>query len=134
LSDGVNLSDGVCNCLFITKQRGVADMIFNKQTTQERAGEIISEYRNKLNSWRPKFNNAFTLYDANGKEWKKVDASEIKEVARAEAWEGMPTKAIDYLKSLDEWDADIFKEVTGIDAKNDLHGKEVKVTKRGQQQ
>lgn len=36
-----------------------------------------------------------------------------------EAWKDMPKDAIDYLKSLPEFNADIFKRVTGIDAKVD---------------
>ena len=131
-SNGVNGSYGVYNCLFIINQRGVADMVFNKQTTQERASLIIQEYREKLNSWTPKYNNAFKLYDANGKEWKNVDASQIQEVDNKTAWEGMPKDAIDYLKSLPEWDANIFKEITGIDTNEvNLSGSEVSVTVNG---
>jgi phosphomannomutase len=107
-------------------------MVFNKQTTQERASLIIQEYREKLNSWTPKYNNAFKLYDANGKEWKNVDASQIQEVDNKTAWEGMPKEAIDYLKSLPEWDAAIFKEITGIDTNEiNLSGSEVSVTVNG---
>jgi len=132
MSNGVNGSYGVYNCLFIINQRGVADMVFNKQTTQERASLIIQEYREKLNSWTPKYNNAFKLYDANGKEWKNVDASQIQEVDNKTAWEGMPKDAIDYLKSLPEWDANIFKEITGIDTNEiNLSGSEVSVTVNG---
>ena len=114
-SDGVSWSDGVYNCLFISKQRGVADMIFNKQTNKERAAQVIGLYREKLNGWRPRYNNAIKLYEASGREWKNVDASKIEEVNNKVAWEGMPTEAIDYLKSLPEWNAEIFKEITGID-------------------
>ncbi len=32
-----------------------------------------------------------------------------------EAWKDMPIEAIEYLKSLPEFDANIFKRVTGID-------------------
>jgi hypothetical protein len=131
-SNGVNGSNGVCNCLFITNQRGVADMIFNKQTTKARAENIIMKYREKLNNWKPKYNNAFKLYDAHGKDWKNVDASQIKEVDNKTAWEGMPRDAIDYLKSLPEWDANIFKDITGIDTNEiNLSGSEVSVTVNG---
>jgi len=107
-------------------------MIFNTQTTQERARTIIKEYRQKMNGWTPKYNNAFKLYDANGKEWKSVDASQIQEVDNKTAWEGMPKDAIDYLKSLPEWDANIFKEITGIDTNEvNLSGSEVSVTVNG---
>jgi hypothetical protein len=107
-------------------------MIFNRQTTQERAEEIIFIYRKKLNGWIPKYNNALKLYDANGKDWKNVDASQIKEVDNKTAWEGMPKEAIDFLKFLPEWDAQIFTEITGIDTnETSLSGAEVEVKVNG---
>ena len=73
-----------------------------------------------LDDWYPKFNNAFGLYLKQGSEWKKVDASKIETKLKDwkepyEVWKDMPSKAIDYLKSLPEFDSKIFKAVTGID-------------------
>ena len=75
----------------------------------------------KLNGWFPKFNNAFELYAKNGSDWEKVEASEICSTPQNdnqpyEAWKDMPQEAIDFVASLPEFDAEMFKTITGIEA------------------
>ena len=38
-----------------------------------------------------------------------------KEISKKEAWESMPKEAIEYIKSLEEFDKDMFEEITGIE-------------------
>jgi len=39
----------------------------------------------------------------------------------------MPKQAIDYIKSLEEFDAEIFKKITGLDSENDEVTKAIKL-------
>ena len=48
-------------------------------------------------------------------DWQRVPADRIKEVDNATAYKDMPKKLIEYFKSLPEFDAEIFTEITGID-------------------
>jgi hypothetical protein len=69
---------------------------------------------NILNGWTPTFNNLRALYLKSGGEWKKTPIKNAKEISKQEAWADMPKKAIEFLKSLPEFDAKVFEEVTGI--------------------
>ena len=69
----------------------------------------------KLNGWKPTFNNIKALYLANGSDWKLTPISNAKEISKQEAWADMPKEAIEYVKSLPEFDAEMFKEITGIE-------------------
>jgi len=82
----------------------------------------MGNIHSKNNGWTPKVNTAFELYEAAGKDWKKVDASQIKGVDKKhEMWGGMPKETLAYIRSLPEYDADIFEEITGL---NSLEPKE----------
>ena len=124
-SNGVNGSFGVLNSFGVDKALFLADKkrtftIFGKEVSEERFDKVMIGFRNKLDGWYPKFNNAFELYLKAGNDWKKVDASDISpklddDMKPYEAWKDMPKKAIEYLQSILEFDADIFKRITGID-------------------
>ena len=64
--------------------------------------------------WFPEFNNIHILYLKYGSEWEKTPINRAQDIQKEEAWKDMPKKAIEYLKLLPEFDAVIFKEVTGI--------------------
>ena len=68
-----------------------------------------------LSGYIPTFNNLKSLYLKSDGDWTKTPITNAKELQIKEAWEGMPIKAIEYLKSLPEFDAKIFLEVTGIE-------------------
>ena len=124
-SFGVNRSFGVLNSFGVSNAIFLADKkrnfsIFGKEILEERFNEVWNELENKLNGWYPKFNNAFELYVKAGSDWKKVKASNIcSKLGNLdepyEAWKDMPVDAIDYVKSLEEFDAVMFKRITGID-------------------
>ncbi len=91
-------------------------MLFNKQVDESRFNEVF----NKLQSfnWYPKQTNAFELYIKNGSEWSKVPTSELTYKAWDASWQEIPKEMIEYFSSLPEFDAAIFKEITGLDAAN----------------
>ena len=125
-SNGVSWSYGVKDCygvskaIFLTNKPQQAT-VFGKDVSDERFEKVWEGLNSRLDGWFPKFNNAFELYLQNGNYWAKVDASQIKSTTNKnkpyEAWKTMPKEAIEYLKNLPEFNADIFKEVTGIDVK-----------------
>lgn len=131
LSNGVCWSDGVLNSFGVDSEIFCADKarvyrIFGIDVSELRFDEVWKELHEKLGGWFPKFHNGFKLYVQNGCDWKKVDVSEMCDTLEEndpndsdfdpyEAWKDMPKEAMEYLKSLPEFDKKIFKRVTGID-------------------
>jgi DNA-directed RNA polymerase sigma subunit (sigma70/sigma32) len=75
----------------------------------------------KLIGWYPKQTNAVELYNQHGKEWSKIDTSKLAAKEKfTDDWVNMPKEAIEYLKSLEEFDAEIFKEITGLDSDGEI--------------
>jgi hypothetical protein len=124
-SNGVNSSFGIINSYGVDRALFLADKprqstIFGVEVSADRFNFVMQELYGELDGWRPKFNNALELYIKNGSDWAKVDVSHITETLKDwdkpyEAWKDMPKEAIEYLQSLPEFNADIFKRVTGID-------------------
>ena len=97
------------------KSKSGSNYLFNKKTSISRINEVISQINSKRNNWYPKFTNAFKLYEENGKKWEYVPAPKIVEVDNKTAYADMPKELIDYFKKLPEFDAEIFKEITGLE-------------------
>ena len=125
-SDGINSSYGIINSFGVDRAIFLADKkrewsIFGQEVSESRFKEVWVGLHHKLDCWLPKFNNAYTLYIANDNSWEGgFDANNIISTLTDydepyEAWKDMPQGAIDYIKSLPEFDADIFKRVTGLD-------------------
>lgn len=76
----------------------------------------IDEVMNKLQSFSfyPKQTNAFDLYAACGEEWAKINLAELTYKDWNVSWEDCPKEMLSYLQSLPEFDAALFKEITGI--------------------
>jgi len=72
---------------------------------------------NKLRSfdWYPKQTNAFELYTQCGNEWSKINTSDLTYKDWDKSWKDMPTEMVEYLQSLPEFNADLFKEIIGLD-------------------
>ena len=113
-SNGVNRSYGILECegisraIFCYKKSGKL-MAFNKRITEERFDEIFDE----LNSfgWYPKFNNAEQL--KGDLEWYETNIPAIVSVDNKTAWSSMPEEMLNYIKSLPEYDEQIFNKITG---------------------
>ena len=125
-SDGVNRSYGVSYSFGISNSFGVDSALFlaNKPRTYSIFGHEVSKERffkvreilfDKLNGWRPTFNNIKALYTANGSDWKLTSMKDAEEISKKEAWASMPKEAVEYVKSLPEYDAEMFREITGIE-------------------
>jgi len=94
--------------------------IFGVEVSEKRADNVRTKYRELCNGWHPKFTNAFELYQKVGNDWKKIPVKELSgHNDGKKAWKDMPQEAIDYIKSLPEFNARMFEEITGIDIKND---------------
>jgi len=141
MSDAVNWSYGILNCYGVNRSifevdRPITQRIFGIEVSKERFDEVWSDLHEKLDGWFPKFNNGYELYLKNGSDWEKVDASEMESTLDDwekpyEAWKDMPQEAIDYVKSLPEFDAEIFKRITGLHDKKHtitIDGKEIELS------
>ena len=60
--------------------------------------------------WYPVFNNAYEL--KGQKEWEETNIPGIKSTSAKEAWSEMPSEMRDYIKSLLEYDEEIFRKIT----------------------
>jgi hypothetical protein len=111
-SYGVSGSDGVKNALFAANLMQ-KPTIFNNVVEKEYFEMVMFTLNKKLGSWKPTFNNIKALYLKHGSQWKKTPINLAKEIQKEDAWADMPKEAEDYIRSLPEFDAKIFKEVTG---------------------
>ena len=118
-SNGVNMSFGVLNSNGVNNALFVADKkttysIFGKRVSRERFENVRNQLYQLLNGWRPTYNNIKALYLANGSDWTLTPIQNAQTLQTAEAWAGMPQAAVDYVRSLPEFDAAMFEKITGI--------------------
>ena len=129
-SSGVNNSNGVNNSSGVTDSNGVNNsngvrgifvsnytsqpLLFNRLVSEERYDEVMTILNLKLNHWEPTFNNLKSLYLKSGEIWEQTPITSAKSIQKEEAYKDMPKEAIEYLKSLPEFDIIIFEKVTGI--------------------
>ena len=87
--------------------------MFNKQVLEERYQEVWD----KLHTfdWKPWQTNGFELYKQCGNEWNKVDMNQFKFKDWDESWSDIPQEMLAYIQSLHEFNAQIFKDITGLD-------------------
>jgi len=116
-SYGVLNSFGVDSALFLANKPRVYS-IFNKEVAEERFEEVRDKLFTLLQGWQPTFNNLKSLYLKNGSEWAKTPIPNAEEISKKEAWADMPKQAIEYIRSLPEFDAEMFFEITGIKEEN----------------
>ena len=121
-SDGNNHSDGTSMCygllqcegaylsVFCHKKNGIAYHIFNRKTTKQRAVEVLNHIVGF--HYIPKWHNITMLKE--GEEWTEICWPELRENDTNSAWCDMPAEMLDYIRSLPEFDAQIFKKITGI--------------------
>lgn len=119
-SDGVNCSFGISNSFGVNNALFMANKpriysIFGHEVSEERFRDVKEILYDKLNGWRPTFNNIKAIYLANGSDWKLTPIKDAEEISKKEAWASMPKEAVEYVKSLPEYDAQMFKEITGIE-------------------
>lgn len=87
---------------------GIAFRLFNKEVSEERARCIINNLI--AFEWFPKWNNIYDIKPASS--WL-VPFPRLKENSKKGAWSSMPNEMRSYIKSLPEYDDEIFKKITG---------------------
>ncbi len=113
-SFGVVNSFGVSNALFLAdKERAYS--IFGKEVSEKRFNEVQRNLYVRLGSWRPTVTNIKETYLANRIECEPTTIKGAHEVSRKEVWADMPKAAIEYVKSLPEFDAEMFERITGME-------------------
>jgi len=114
-SNGVNDSYGVRNCEAVSKCIFCADVdslkygLFNKRITEDRYNVIFK----KISSfcYSPNFTNFYEL--KGNKKWYSIAFPELMIVRNKTAWSKIPKEMVDYLKTLPEYDEEIFERITG---------------------
>lgn len=110
-SFGVISSNGISNGLFVANMEP-SYLLFNKKVTAGRFYEVKDSLFHHLGGWAPTCTDFKKLKLESGGDWYKTPINHAKYTY---SWESMPKEAIDYLKSLPEFDPEIFKIVTGIE-------------------
>ena len=101
-------SEAVKNCLFCYGIECSKHKIFNKLVDENRYNEV---HKRLLSfNYYPKYDN---FYDLKGdKEWWSIAFPELMTVDNATAWGKMPKEMDEYIRSLPEFDEEIYKKIT----------------------
>lgn len=100
--------DGVSRCIFCFGLEGARLMLFNQPISEARYDEV----RRKLEAWYPQFTNAAELREQSGGKWSATPAHRITTRTAKEAYAEMPEALRAYIKSLPEYDDEIFRAIT----------------------
>ena len=101
--------EGVSRCIFCYGLEGAKLRLFNKPVSDARFDEVYLA----LDGWYPRFNNAEELKkDFGAGKWECTPVSAITARTAKEAYADMPAELIKYIKSLPEYDEEIFKKIT----------------------
>ena len=103
--------EAVKNGIFCFKIEGAKNIIFNKLVSEERFNEV---YRKLLKfNYEPLWDNFYEL--KGNKEWWSIAFPELMSVDNKTAWSKMPDEMRTYIKSLLEYDENIFKAITEME-------------------
>ena len=104
--------EGISRSIFCHKKSGKL-YVFNKKTTEKRFSQIWNDLRSF--NWYPKFTNAKELLKKYGGKWECVPPRRIEARDAKEAYADMPQEMLEYVKAMPEFNAKIFKKITGIE-------------------
>lgn len=104
--------EGISRSIFCYKKSGKL-YVFNKKTNASRLKKIWDDLRSF--NWYPKFTNAEELLVKYGGKWECVPPHRIKVRGEKEAYADMPQGMLEYIKAMPEFNAEIFKKITGIE-------------------
>lgn len=113
-SDAVSGSYGIRKCdaikygIFFYDIDCKKYVLFNKKVTKKRYEEVNQKIR--VFNFIPHFDNFYEL--KGNKEWWALCFPDLCEVDNKTAWSKMPKEMLDYIKSLPEYDEEIFKKIT----------------------
>lgn len=97
-SFGVYKCRGISHSLFVYEMEGASNIIFNKQVTSQRFTEVMEPLIELKAEW----------------------ISKLESIEPAEAWKSMPSNILEYIKSLPEFDPEIFKDIIEISNRDEL--------------
>ena len=104
--------EGISRCLFCYGLEGAKLMLFNKPISEDRFNEVFE----KLGDWYPNFTNAEELKAKYGNgEWESTPAPAISGRTAREAYAEMSDDLKAHIRSLPEYDEEIFKAITEAD-------------------
>ena len=104
---GCRNCEGISRCIFCYNETGKLK-VFNKKVIEKRFDKIMQDLL--AFGWYPVFNNAYELKGKN--EWEETYIPGIENISAKEAWSKMPSEMRDYIKSLPEYDEEIFRKIT----------------------
>ena len=104
---------GIANDIFSAHKKETFT-VFGKEVTEDRFKEIKNKILELWDNWYPKFNNLHILYLKAGSKWEETPIPNAKAISKEEAWADMPKKALEYIRSLPEFDAKTFAEIAGL--------------------
>ena len=105
--------NGVDHALFLADKKPEYT-IFGAIVSESRWNEVNAKLMNLLNGWIPEPTNITQLYIKHGNDWKLTPIHTAENVDYYESWKSMPIDAIEYVRSLPEYNAEMFKKITGI--------------------
>ena len=115
-SYAIDSCNGIFKSAFCYKINGAAHCIFNKQSDENRCAEIIQKL--KSFDWQPAYYNWDECY-INKNDKLTFCPYILQESTTKNAWTGIPDEMLEYITHLPEFDAEIFKKITGIDVETD---------------
>jgi hypothetical protein len=87
--------------------------IFGIEVSEERFEEVMNRIMSF--NWSPTFNNLKSLYLKSGSIWEETPIPNAKELSIKEAWSDMPNEMLEYIKSLPEFNKEMFYKITQIE-------------------
>lgn len=127
-SEGISSSEGISESFGISSSWGLTNCkgcslcilcyeytgkfaIFNKKVSKNRFDEV--KHKIKSIDWYPQFTN---IYDLKcDKKVTQIDPTKLKNISLKEAWSTIPEQLDKYIRSLEEFDAEIYNKIRGID-------------------
>ena len=109
VSDSYAISncEAVKSCLFCYKKDAIKYYIFNKKVLKDRFFEVYDKILSF--NFKPEYLNWNEI--KGNKEWWAFNFERL--VVNDKPWSNMPTEMLEYIKSLPEYNKDIFNKITG---------------------
>ena len=109
-SYGLRNCRGAYNSIFCVGKSGICNYLFNKKSNEKRIDKVKAELLGF--NFVPQFEN---WYDVKGeKGWYAFCFLELKVIDNKTAWSKMPQEMLDYIKSLPEYDEEVFNKIVGV--------------------
>lgn len=120
-SEAINNSDFISNCRSLSRCFFCFDLLdnsfcmFNKQVDKEYIANVRETFKKIIEKveWKPHITNGQKII-GNRQSLNSISLFDFHQLDESDYFNDMPKKAIEYLKSLPEFDAKIFEKITNI--------------------